>query len=135
MGDHGCKANSPRGGQGEGSMCTQTSGGGGDVRERSDGSGVCQEKRRLSLGAREAEGRRAQRGKKRHLAVEVQEREDKRCSEKQGKGRRLSSTGVREQRYSAVMGLFVYKLSMYSRGGISGLIRSMQKQPAPGLST
>ena len=87
MGDHGCKANSPRGGQGEGSMCTQTSGGGGDVRERSDGSGVCQEKRRLSLGAREAEGRRAQR-EKRHLAVEVQEREDKRCSEKQDKGRR-----------------------------------------------
>ena len=73
--------------------------------------------------------------KKRHLAVEVQEREDKRCSEKQGKGRRLSLTGVREQQYSAVMGLFVYKLSMYSRGGISGLIRSMQKQPALGLST
>ena len=71
----------------------------------------------------------------RHLAVEVQEREDKRCSEKQGKGRRLSSTGVREQRYSAVMGLFVYKLSMYSRGGIIGLIRSMQKKPTPGLST
>ena len=64
---------------------------------------------------------------------------DKRCSEKQDKGRRLSLTGVREQQYSAVMGLFVYKLSMYSRGGIrggiSGLIRSMQKQPAPGLST
>ena len=115
-------------------MCTQTSGGGGDVRERSDGSGVCQEKRRLSLGAREAEGRRAQR-EKRHLAVEVQEREDKRCSEKQGKGRRLSLTGVREQQYSAVMELFVYKLSMYSRGGISGLIRSMQEQPAPGLGT
>ena len=81
--------------------------------------GVVKEKRRLSSGAREAEGRRAQRGKKkeRHLAVEVQEREDKRCSEKQGKGRRLSSTGVREQQHSAVMGLFVYKLSMYSRGG------------------
>ena len=64
MGDHGCKANSPRGGQGEGSMRTQTSGGGGgDVRERSDGSGVCQEKRRLSSGVREAEGRRAQREK------------------------------------------------------------------------
>ena len=79
--------------------------------------------------------RDAERNEKRHLAVEVQEREDKRCSEKQGKGRRLSSTGVREQQHSAVMGLFVYKLSMYSRGGISGLIRSMQKQPAPGLST
>ena len=98
--------------------------------------GVVKEKRRLSSGAREAEGRRAQRGKKKwHFAVEVQEREDKRCSEKQGKGRRLSSTGVREQQHSAVMGLFVCKLSMYSRGGISGLIRSMQKQPAPGLST
>ena len=79
--------------------------------------------------------RDAERNEKRHLAVEVQEREDKRCSEKQGKGRRLSSTGVREQQHSAVMELFVYKLSMYSRGGISGLIRSMQKQPAPGLST
>ena len=55
--------------------------------------------------------------RKRHLAVEVQEREDKRCSEKQGKGRRLSSTGVREQQHSAVIELFVYKLSMYSRGG------------------
>ena len=96
--------------------------------------GVVKEKRRLSSGVREAEGRRAQR-EKRHLAVEVQEREDKRCSEKQGKGRRLSSTGVREQQHSAVMELFVYKLSMYSRGGISGLIRSMRKQPAPGLST
>ena len=78
---------------------------------------VQRERKSSRLGAGEAEGRRAQRGKKRHLAVEVQEREDKRCSEKQGKGRRLSSTGVREQRYSAVMGLFVYKLSMYSRGG------------------
>ena len=71
----------------------------------------------------------------RHLTVEVQEREDKRCSEKQDKGRRLSLTGVREQQYSAVMELFVYKLSMYSRGGISGLIRSMQEQPALGLGT
>ena len=96
--------------------------------------GLVKEKRRLSSGAREAEGRRAQR-EKRHLAVEVQEREDKRCSEKQGKGRRLSSTGVREQQHSAVMELFVCKLSMYSRGGISGLIRSMQEQPAPGLGT
>ena len=61
--------------------------------------------------------REAQRNEAWHLAVEVQEREDKRCSEKQGKGRRLSSTGVREQQHSAVMGLCVYKLSMYSRGG------------------
>ena len=47
-------------------LTTNTScftGGGGDVRERSDRSGVCQGKRRLSSGAREAEGRRAQRGK------------------------------------------------------------------------
>ena len=79
--------------------------------------------------------RDAGRNETRHLAVEVQEREDKRCSEKQGKGRRLSLTGVREQQYSAVMELVVYKLSMYSRGGISGLSRSMQEQPAPGLGT
>ena len=134
MGDHGCKAKPPRGGQGEGSMRTQTSGGGGgDVRERSDGSGVCQK----NGGCHRERGKPkdAERNEKRHLAVEVQEREDKRCSEKQGKGRRLSSTGVREQQHSAVMELFVYKLSMYSRGGISRLIRSMQKQPAPGLST
>ena len=133
MGDHGCEANSPRGGQGEGSMRTQTSGGGGDVRKRSDGSGVCQK----NGGCHRERGKPkdAERNEERHLAVEVQEREDKRCSEKQGKGRRLSSTGVREQQHSAVMELFVYKLSMYSRGGISGLIRSMQKQPAPGLST
>ena len=115
-------------------MRTQTSGGsGGDVRGRSDGSGVCQK----NGGCHRERGkpRDAGRNETRHLAVEVQEREDKRCSEKQGKGRRLSLTGVREQQYSAVMELFVYKLSMYSRGGISGLIRSMQKQPAPGLST
>ena len=78
--------------------------------------------------------RDAERNEKRQLAVEVQERQDKGFSEKQGEGRRLSSTGVREQQHSAVMGLFVYKLSMYFRGGISGLIRSIRKQPAPGLS-
>ena len=78
--------------------------------------------------------RDAGRNETRHLAVEVQERKDKRGSETQSKDRRLALTGVREQQHSAVMELFVYKLSMYSRGGISRLIRSMQKQPAPGLS-
>ena len=79
--------------------------------------------------------RDAGRNETRHLAVEVQERKDKRGSETQSKDRRLALTGVREQQYSAVMELVVYKLSMYSRGGISGLIRSMQEQPAPGLGT
>ena len=79
--------------------------------------------------------RDAGRNETRHLAVEVQERKDKRGSETQSKDRRLALTGTREQQHSAVMELFVYKLSMYSRGGISGLIRSMQEQPAPGLGT
>ena len=78
--------------------------------------------------------RDAERNETRHLAVEVQERKDKRGSETQSKDRRLELTGAREQQHSAVMELFVYKLSMYSRGGISRLIRSIQKQPAPGLS-
>ena len=78
--------------------------------------------------------RDAERNETRHLAVEVQERKDKRGSETQSKDRRLELTGAREQQHSAVMELFVYKLSMYSRGGISRLIRSMQNQPAPGLS-
>ena len=104
------------------------------MREHSDGSGVCQK----NGGCHRERGKPkdAERNEKRHLAVEVQEREDKRCSEKQGKGRRLSSTGVREQQYSAVMGLTCYiSCRCILGGGISGLIRSMQKQPAPGLST
>ena len=52
MGDHGCKANSPRGGQGETAVV---------------------------IGS-EGKPRDAERNEERHLAVEVQEREDKRLS-------------------------------------------------------
>ena len=58
-------------------MRTQTSGGsGGDVRGRSDGSGVCHQK--IGVYHRErGKPRDAGRNETRHLAVEVQERKDK----------------------------------------------------------
>ena len=73
--------------------------------------------------------RDAGRNETRHLAVEVQEREDKRCSEKQGKGRRLSLTGVREQQYSAVCLRMLVRMQTRTHD-IHLLASSPQQRPA-----
>ena len=77
-GDHGWKVNSLRGGQ---VVCVR-------------GNSGCHQER--------GKPRDAERNETRLLAVEVQERQDKGFSEKQGEGRRLSSTEVREQQHSIV---------------------------------